>query len=140
MKPEHRYEVIIYWSDEDEAFLAEVPELAGCMADGATYGEALEECAGDHSRVDRSRNLPRPPNPATPGPSPVRIAVPRLRCPNTPFQATESPAYSTRAAASAAGLSAPERQIVRPRASVPLLRLRVPEHPSVSKAWSQSRA
>jgi predicted RNase H-like HicB family nuclease len=36
-----RYEVILYWSDEDEAFIAEVPELAGCMADGATYSEAL---------------------------------------------------------------------------------------------------
>ena len=36
-----RYEVIIYWSDEDEVFIAEVPELAGCMADGATYQEAL---------------------------------------------------------------------------------------------------
>lgn len=36
-----RYEVILYWSDDDQAFIAEVPELAGCMADGATYGEAL---------------------------------------------------------------------------------------------------
>ena len=36
-----RYEIIIYWSDEDKAFIAEVPELAGCMADGATYEEAL---------------------------------------------------------------------------------------------------
>ena len=36
-----RYEVIIYWSNEDEAFIAEVPELAGCMADGATYQAAL---------------------------------------------------------------------------------------------------
>ncbi len=36
-----RYEVIIYWSDEDEAFIAEVPELAGCMSDGKTYQEAL---------------------------------------------------------------------------------------------------
>jgi predicted RNase H-like HicB family nuclease len=36
-----RYEIIIYWSDEDEAFIAEVPELAGCMADGATYQEAV---------------------------------------------------------------------------------------------------
>lgn len=38
---ESRYEIIIFWSDEDEAFIAEVPELAGCMADGATYQEAL---------------------------------------------------------------------------------------------------
>lgn len=36
-----RYEVIIYWSEEDQAFIAEVPELAGCMADGETYQEAL---------------------------------------------------------------------------------------------------
>ena len=37
-----RYEIIIYWSQEDEAFIAEVPELAGCAADGATYQEALQ--------------------------------------------------------------------------------------------------
>ena len=36
-----RYEIILYWSTEDEAFVAEVPELAGCMADGETYDEAL---------------------------------------------------------------------------------------------------
>jgi predicted RNase H-like HicB family nuclease len=36
-----RYEMIIYWSEEDEAFIIEVPELPGCMADGATYQEAL---------------------------------------------------------------------------------------------------
>lgn len=36
-----KYEVIIYWSAEDSAFIAEVPELAGCMADGATYEKAL---------------------------------------------------------------------------------------------------
>jgi predicted RNase H-like HicB family nuclease len=36
-----KYEIIIYWSEQDEAFIAEVPELAGCMADGATYQEAL---------------------------------------------------------------------------------------------------
>lgn len=36
-----KYEVIIYWSEDDKAFLAEVPELPGCMADGQTYHEAL---------------------------------------------------------------------------------------------------
>jgi predicted RNase H-like HicB family nuclease len=36
-----RYEIIIYWSDEDESFIAEVPELPGCMADGASYQQAL---------------------------------------------------------------------------------------------------
>ena len=35
------YEIILYWSKEDGAFLAEVPELPGCMADGGTYQEAL---------------------------------------------------------------------------------------------------
>jgi predicted RNase H-like HicB family nuclease len=37
-----KYQVIIYWSDEDNAFIAEVPELPGCMADGVTYQEALK--------------------------------------------------------------------------------------------------
>jgi predicted RNase H-like HicB family nuclease len=36
-----KYEIIIYWSNEDGAFIAEVPELPGCMADGSTYQEAL---------------------------------------------------------------------------------------------------
>ena len=36
-----KYEIILYWSDEDQAFIAEVPELAGCAADGSTRQEAL---------------------------------------------------------------------------------------------------
>lgn len=41
MNENYRYELIVYWSDEDQAFVVEVPELAGCMADGATYLEAV---------------------------------------------------------------------------------------------------
>jgi len=36
-----KYEIIIYWSKEDKAYIAEVPELAGCAADGETYKDAL---------------------------------------------------------------------------------------------------
>ncbi|MBB3190985.1 type II toxin-antitoxin system HicB family antitoxin [Halomonas cerina] len=36
-----KYELIIYWSDEDQSFVVEVPELAGCMADGETYEQAV---------------------------------------------------------------------------------------------------
>ncbi|MEO6337203.1 MAG: type II toxin-antitoxin system HicB family antitoxin [Verrucomicrobiota bacterium] len=37
-----KYELIIYWSERDKAFLVEVPELPGCMADGATREDALQ--------------------------------------------------------------------------------------------------
>lgn len=37
-----RYELVIYWSDEDQGFVVEVPELPGCMADGATYQDAVK--------------------------------------------------------------------------------------------------
>lgn len=37
----YKYEIIIYWSKEDGTFIAEVPELPGCAADGVTYAEAL---------------------------------------------------------------------------------------------------
>ena len=45
-----KYEIIIYWSPEDNALIAEVPELAGCMADGSTHADALrnvEQIAGE---------------------------------------------------------------------------------------------
>lgn len=38
---EPKYEMIIYWSQEDKAFIVEVPELPGCMADGKNYREAV---------------------------------------------------------------------------------------------------
>lgn len=37
-----KYEIIIYWSHEDNAYIAEVPELAGCMADGSTTAEVVK--------------------------------------------------------------------------------------------------
>jgi len=43
MSDSPKYEIILYWSEEDAAYIAEVPELAGCMADGSTYQEALAE-------------------------------------------------------------------------------------------------
>ena len=41
MNTQPRYEIILYWSEQDRAMIAEVPELPGCAADGATYQEAL---------------------------------------------------------------------------------------------------
>jgi predicted RNase H-like HicB family nuclease len=60
-----RYEVIIYWSEEDQAFIAEVPELPGCMADGASYQEALanaEVIAKEWIETARelNREIPKP--------------------------------------------------------------------------------
>ena len=41
-----KFELKIYWRDEDQAFIAEVPELPGCAADGKTYKEAVENVEG----------------------------------------------------------------------------------------------
>lgn len=37
-----KYEIVLYWSDEDDAYIAEVPELSGCMADGPTAKDAVQ--------------------------------------------------------------------------------------------------
>ena len=61
MKPEYRYEIIIYWSDADQAFIAEVPELPGCAADGPTYAEALENAETViREWIETARELGRP--------------------------------------------------------------------------------
>ena len=56
-----KYEVIIYWSDEDDAFIAEVPELPGCMADGQTYQKAIENVEiVIQEWIETARELDRP--------------------------------------------------------------------------------
>ncbi len=65
MTSESRYEIILYWSGEDQAVIAEVPELPGCAADGKTYEEAL---ANARTIIDEwietarqlGREIPRP--------------------------------------------------------------------------------
>ncbi|HTC42176.1 MAG TPA: type II toxin-antitoxin system HicB family antitoxin [Candidatus Acidoferrales bacterium] len=56
-----KYEVIIYWSDEDQAFIAEVPELPGCAADGKTYQAALANVeVVIRQGIDTAKELGRP--------------------------------------------------------------------------------
>ncbi len=56
-----RYELIIYWSEEDDAFIVEVPELPGCMADGKTYQEALANAQVIIQEwIETARELGRP--------------------------------------------------------------------------------
>lgn len=42
MNEEIKYEMVIYWSEEDDAYIVEVPELPGCMSDGRTYEDAIK--------------------------------------------------------------------------------------------------
>ena len=61
MSVEPRYEVIIYWSEEDDAFIAEVPELPGCAADGPTYEIAIANARIVISEwIETARELGRP--------------------------------------------------------------------------------
>ena len=60
-----KYEIIIFWSAEDNAFIAEVPELPGCMADGNSYQEALsnaEQIIQEwiHTANELGRSVPEP--------------------------------------------------------------------------------
>ncbi|MDT0632042.1 type II toxin-antitoxin system HicB family antitoxin [Rubrivirga litoralis] len=63
--PDLRYELIIYWSDEDAAFIAEVPELPGCLSDGESYTEAVENVedairAWIETAQELGRDVPEP--------------------------------------------------------------------------------
>jgi predicted RNase H-like HicB family nuclease len=60
-----KYEMIIYWSEEDQAYIAEVPELVGCMADGCSYQEAVknaEQVIAEwiEAAVELGRYIPEP--------------------------------------------------------------------------------
>jgi predicted RNase H-like HicB family nuclease len=60
-KHEPRYEMIIYWSDEDGAFIVEVPELPGCAADGRTYKQAVSNAETIIKQwIETARELGRP--------------------------------------------------------------------------------
>ena len=56
-----RYELIIYWSKDDNSFVVEVPELPGCMADGQSYAEAVKNAEEIiHEWIETARKLGRP--------------------------------------------------------------------------------
>jgi predicted RNase H-like HicB family nuclease len=56
-----RYELVFYWSKADNSFLVEVPELPGCMADGATYEEAVSNATIVISEwIETAQSLGRP--------------------------------------------------------------------------------
>lgn len=56
-----KYELIIYWSDDDQSFVVEVPELPGCMADGETYEQAVQNVQQIiDDWVETARKLGRP--------------------------------------------------------------------------------
>jgi predicted RNase H-like HicB family nuclease len=61
MKSKWKYEIIIYWSEEDQAYIAEVPELPGCAADGKTYKQALANVEVIiHEWIETAKELKRP--------------------------------------------------------------------------------
>ncbi len=56
-----KYELIIYWSEEDQAFVVDVPELPGCVADGASYEEAVANAQDVIAAwIDTAKSMGRP--------------------------------------------------------------------------------
>lgn len=60
-----KYEIILYWSEEDQCYIAEVPELAGSMADGATTLEAVQNVERVinewlETAIELGRPIPKP--------------------------------------------------------------------------------
>ena len=61
----HKYMRVIYWSETDNSFIVEVPELSGCMADGKTITEAIENCEvvikeWIETAIELEREVPEP--------------------------------------------------------------------------------
>jgi len=82
----YKYETIIYWSDEDQAFIAEVPELPGCMAHGASQDEALS-----NAKEAIQLWLVRPVNLATQSRNQRDVASSMHKAPNKPFESHRPP-------------------------------------------------
>lgn len=60
MKTNFKYEIIIFWSEDDQSYIAELPELPGCMADGETYLEALTNAENiAHEWIETAKELGR---------------------------------------------------------------------------------
>jgi predicted RNase H-like HicB family nuclease len=61
MNNNYKYELIIFWSEKDNAFVVEIPELPGCMADGKTYSEAVQNTnIVIEEWIETARSLNRP--------------------------------------------------------------------------------
>jgi len=61
MNNHYKYELIIYWSEKDNSFVVEVPELPGCMADGKTYAEAVTNASAIIEEwIETAKSLNRP--------------------------------------------------------------------------------
>ncbi|MCH8313524.1 MAG: type II toxin-antitoxin system HicB family antitoxin [Nitrospinae bacterium] len=61
----YKYEIIVYWSDKDSFYIAEVPELPGCLADGGSYQEAVtnaEKVITEwiETAMELGRDIPKP--------------------------------------------------------------------------------
>ena len=77
----NKFEIILYWSNEDQAFIAEVPELPGCAADGTTRQKALADAEVVISEwIQTARKLGRPiPEPQRPAPVRLKCTPPSVR-------------------------------------------------------------
>ena len=65
MQEDIKYELIVYWSEDDDAYIVEVPELPGCLADGKTYKEAIQNVLvvieeWIETAKELGRNIPAP--------------------------------------------------------------------------------